>query len=317
MWHGDVADSAKRKFVREPTQILMTTPESLEVMLVSPRSPAQRLFKDLRVVVIDEVHALAGTDRGAHLMSVIERLAPSSTNDIQRVGLSATVGNPDQILAWLKGSSRRDGVVVDPPKTSSKRDLFVSLHESVAGLAGEAAKGSTNADPRHDGRGSIWLAAFHAVNWPTDGVKRAVMLTRNGPIVVTNTSEPMVLLDSERGPVHDPGQQWLEDHRAAVAGAAPGVYIRALTDEELNQEKVVQATLEVGYGLMDIVDVLPLVKEAIQGSGNPLDWLAYARLARWGATPEECRGAAGEALKLDPLLDEATYLLHHCGVTLH
>lgn len=139
VWHGDVADHAKRKFVKEPAEILMTTPESLEVMLVSPRSPVARLFKDLRLVVIDEVHALAGTDRGAHLMSVIERLAPSSHNDIQRVGLSATVGNPDQILAWLKGSSKREGIVVDPPKLSAKRELFVGLHESVAGLAGEAA----------------------------------------------------------------------------------------------------------------------------------------------------------------------------------
>lgn len=139
VWHGDVGDAAKRKFVKEPTEILMTTPESLEVMLVSPRSPVQRLFKDLRLVVIDEVHALAGTDRGAHLMSVIERLAPSSANDIQRVGLSATVGNPDQILAWLKGSSQREGVVIDPPKNPAKRDLSVALHLSIAGLAGDAA----------------------------------------------------------------------------------------------------------------------------------------------------------------------------------
>lgn len=139
VWHGDVTDVDKRKFVREPAEILMTTPESLEVMLVSPRSPVQRLFKDLRMVVIDEVHALAGTDRGAHLMSVIERLAPSSQSDVQRVGLSATVGNPAQILTWLKGSSRREGVVVDPPKRPAKRDLFVGLHDSVLSLAGEAA----------------------------------------------------------------------------------------------------------------------------------------------------------------------------------
>ena len=104
VWHGDISDSDKRKFVKEPSEILMTTPESLEVMLVSPRSKAARLFADLRLVVIDEVHALAGTDRGAHLMSVIERLVPLSRNDVQRVGLSATVGNPEQILDWLKGS---------------------------------------------------------------------------------------------------------------------------------------------------------------------------------------------------------------------
>jgi ATP-dependent Lhr-like helicase len=139
VWHGDVSDAAKRQFVREPAEILMTTPESLEVMLVSPRSPVKRLFKDLRMVVIDEVHALAGTDRGAHLMSVIERLAPSSQNDVQRIGLSATVGNPEQILTWLKGSSLREGVVVDPPKNPTKRDLYIGLHDSVASLSGEAA----------------------------------------------------------------------------------------------------------------------------------------------------------------------------------
>jgi ATP-dependent helicase Lhr and Lhr-like helicase len=139
VWHGDITDSAKRKFVKEPAEILMTTPESLEVMLISSRSPVQRLFRDLRLIIIDEVHALAGTDRGAHLMSIIERLAPASRNDIQRVGLSATVGNPDWILGWLKGSSRREGVVVDPPKTPAKRDLLVGLHESVSELASVAA----------------------------------------------------------------------------------------------------------------------------------------------------------------------------------
>ena len=135
VWHGDVTDRAKRAFVNEPAEILMTTPESLEVMLVSPRAPVPRLFKDLRLVVIDEVHALAGTDRGAHLLSVLERLAPPSRNDVQRVGLSATVGNPDQILAWLKGSSQRDGVVVDPPKTPAKRDLAIGLYDERRGLA--------------------------------------------------------------------------------------------------------------------------------------------------------------------------------------
>jgi ATP-dependent Lhr-like helicase len=139
VWHGDVGERAKRKFVDEPAEILMTTPESLEVMLVSSRSPVKKIFKDLRLIVVDEVHALAGTDRGAHLMSVLERLAPASKNDLQRIGLSATVGNPDQILEWLKGSSQREGVVVDPPRSPAKRDLHIGLYDSIATLAGEAA----------------------------------------------------------------------------------------------------------------------------------------------------------------------------------
>ena len=138
VWHGDVTDHAKRKFVKEPAELLLTTPESLEVMLVSSRSPAKRLFRDLRMIVIDEVHAMAGRDRGAHLMSALERIVPFCQNDIQRIGLSATVGNPDQILEWLQGSSRREAVVVNPPKTPAKREIHIGLHSSVAALGQEA-----------------------------------------------------------------------------------------------------------------------------------------------------------------------------------
>ena len=140
VWHGDVKDGDKRAFVKEPTELLMTTPESLEVMLLSPRTPAAEIFKDLRLVIIDEVHAVAGTERGAHLMGVLERLRRYTTNDIQRVGLSATVGNPEQILEWLQGTSERASVVVDPPKAPTRRDLRISLHESVIDLAREAAR---------------------------------------------------------------------------------------------------------------------------------------------------------------------------------
>lgn len=140
VWHGDTSASAKTGFARDPGELLMTTPESLEVMLISPRVEAEALFSDLRIVIIDEVHALAGTDRGAHLMSVLERLRRVSQHDIQRVGLSATVGNPDAILEWLRGSSSRPGVVVDPPKTPARRELLVLHDPELGGLARDAAK---------------------------------------------------------------------------------------------------------------------------------------------------------------------------------
>jgi ATP-dependent Lhr-like helicase len=140
VWHGDAAKSQKTSFVREPAELLMTTPESLEVMLMSPKVPANRLFADLRYVVIDEIHAFAGTDRGAHLMSVIERLAMLSTHDLQRIGLSATVGNPEQIGRWLAGTSNRESVVIDPPKPNAKRLIKIELREDVDDFAREAAR---------------------------------------------------------------------------------------------------------------------------------------------------------------------------------
>ncbi len=140
VWHGDTSDGERRKFLREPSELLMTTPESLEVMLVSQRVDEKKLFGDLRVVVIDEIHALAGTDRGAHLISVVERLASLSRHDVQRVGLSATVGNPDAILTWLQGTSKRAGVVIDPPKAPAKRELLVAHRPELDALAEDASK---------------------------------------------------------------------------------------------------------------------------------------------------------------------------------
>lgn len=140
LWHGDVDAPARRTFIAEPSELLMTTPESLEVMLASPKVPVGRLFRDLRIAIVDEVHALAGTDRGAHLMSVLERIADHSRHDVQRVGLSATVGNPGEIAAWLRGTSRRDGAVVDPPRAPARRQIAVLLEPDPAALAGRAAE---------------------------------------------------------------------------------------------------------------------------------------------------------------------------------
>jgi len=140
VWHGDTTSHERTVFLRDPCELLMTTPESLEVMLVSQSVDSKALFGDLRIIVIDEVHAIAGSDRGAHLMSVIERLAKISNHDIQRVGLSATVGNPDEILRWLQGSSQRDGCVVDPPKKASRRQLLVTHRQDLATLAFDAAR---------------------------------------------------------------------------------------------------------------------------------------------------------------------------------
>lgn len=124
-WHGDVTSSNKRGFVSEPADIVLTTPESLEVMLMSRKVPAERLFRGLRAVVIDEIHAFVGDDRGGHLSAVLERLSRFCGRDVQRIGLSATVGNPADILRWVAGSSKREGVVVDPGGSRKTPELAI------------------------------------------------------------------------------------------------------------------------------------------------------------------------------------------------
>lgn len=102
-WHGDVGASRRRTVLHERPDILLTTSESLESMLVSTRVDHRIFFADLHAVVVDEVHAFAGDDRGWHLLAVLERLTRVAGRPLQRIGLSATVGNPDQLLTWLQG----------------------------------------------------------------------------------------------------------------------------------------------------------------------------------------------------------------------
>ncbi len=140
VWHGDTTSAERKKFLKEPAELLMTTPESLEVMLVSERVDVDALFHDLRVVIIDEVHAIAGSDRGAHLLSVLERINDHSKHDLQRIGLSATVGNPDAIAIWLQGSSNRESCVIDPPKKPSRRQISILHRPGLASIARDASR---------------------------------------------------------------------------------------------------------------------------------------------------------------------------------
>lgn len=138
VWHGDTTETERKRFLREPTELLMTTPESLEVMLISRRVDTAGLFADLRMVVVDEVHAMAGTDRGSHLASVLERIARLSKRDVQRVGLSATVGNPEEVLGWLNGTSKRPQAVIDPPRPKVRREVKLELCEEMDDLVSTA-----------------------------------------------------------------------------------------------------------------------------------------------------------------------------------
>ena len=116
LWHGDTPASRRQSMLVDPPDLLLTTPESLESMLVSTSVDHQRLFADLRAVIVDEVHAFGAGDRGWHLIAVLERLSRIAGRPLQRIGLSATVGNPAELLTWLQGSAagQRAGVVVAP-----------------------------------------------------------------------------------------------------------------------------------------------------------------------------------------------------------
>jgi ATP-dependent Lhr-like helicase len=115
LWHGDIGAAAKGRLLSEPPDLLLTTPESLEGMLVSRRVDQRRLFGGLQSVIIDELHAFAGDDRGWHLLYLLERLSRLAGRELQRLGLSATIGNPQALCDWLAGGCERPRRVLDPP----------------------------------------------------------------------------------------------------------------------------------------------------------------------------------------------------------
>lgn len=136
LWHGDVGTSARRKILRDPPDCLLTTPESLEVMLVSRSVDDQRMFGDLKMIIVDEVHAFAGDDRGWHLLSVLERVSKLAGQEIQRIGLSATVGNPEVLLTWIAGNcDGKKSVAYPPPSEAAPADVQIDYVGSLENAA--------------------------------------------------------------------------------------------------------------------------------------------------------------------------------------
>lgn len=100
-WHGDVYKNKKDKFMESPTDFLSTTPESLEVILMNrPFEEKERVFKNVKFILIDEIHYFAASDRGVQLNSILNRIS-KYTPDAAIIGLSATVGNPEIISNWV------------------------------------------------------------------------------------------------------------------------------------------------------------------------------------------------------------------------
>jgi ATP-dependent Lhr-like helicase len=103
---------------------------------VSRRTDRKYFFGHLKAVVVDEIHAFAGDDRGWHLLAVMERIGKLAGTDIQRIGLSATVGNPERLLVWLCGSSERDRTVIAPPvPQAANADVTIDYVGSLANAA--------------------------------------------------------------------------------------------------------------------------------------------------------------------------------------
>lgn len=124
---GDTPPGERERMRRKPPHILVTTPESLFILLTS--ESGRRMLATVRSVIVDEIHALAGNKRGAHLALSLERLAALCEKDPIRIGLSATQKPVETMAQWLTGSDRGDCTIIDTGHVR-ERDLALVLPDS-------------------------------------------------------------------------------------------------------------------------------------------------------------------------------------------
>ena len=128
--HGDTTQSERTKQVRNPPNIMITTPETFQIMFTG--SKLRELLKSVQAVVIDELHDMADGERGWQLSVGISRLESFIGRTVQKVGLSATVGNPEQVAKWLSDEAESI-VAVAPRSTELSVDAVIQMPEDEIG----------------------------------------------------------------------------------------------------------------------------------------------------------------------------------------
>ncbi|MHC1694707.1 MAG: DEAD/DEAH box helicase [Eubacteriales bacterium] len=150
-WHGDVAASHKAKMMKSPRGVLQITPESLENMLMNRSADIPRLFGDLRFVVIDEIHTLMNVDRGNQIICLLERIRRITGKSARRIGLSATLGEPEKAAEWLGAGTGQNNSIIQIKASKIKWKLGVehfyiktpdTVHLGETGINQTPAKGT-------------------------------------------------------------------------------------------------------------------------------------------------------------------------------
>jgi len=124
-WHGDVAQSRKQMLLKDPRGVLQITPESLESLLINKYIQLNRLFGELKFIIIDEVHAFMSSERGGQILCQLARLSKFISIPPRRIGLSATLGDYTSAAKWLQAGTNREVITSDIQNGHRKLHLAV------------------------------------------------------------------------------------------------------------------------------------------------------------------------------------------------
>ncbi len=275
---GDTPANERRRLATRPPDVLITTPESLFLMLTSQ---ARETLRGIETVIIDEVHAVAGTKRGAHLALSLERLDALLPEPAQRIGLSATVRPTEEVARFLGGTAPVE--IVAPP-THKEWDLRVEVPvEDMTELGQVVEDDDPTAPPQ---RASIWPHVEQRVA-ELIGEHRSTIVFTNGRRTAERLTARLNEIAAEMSTegITPPAQVMAQS--GAAAGAPPVLARthhgsvskeqRALVEDDLKSGRlpavVATSSLELGIdmGAVDLVLQIaspPSVASALQRVGR-------------------------------------------------
>lgn len=234
---GDTPQDERRRFATAPPDILITTPESLFLLLTSR---ARDALRHVETVIVDEVHAVAGTKRGSHLALSLERLDELLQRPAQRIGLSATVRPVDEVARFL-GGGRKVGIVAPPSDKSFDLKVVVPVEDMRAPDEEVVPEGSA-ASP--EARNSVWPHV--------EARLLAEIKAHNSTIVFVNSRRMAERLATRLNDLA--GEEIVRAHHGSVAREQ-----RLLIEEELKAGRIpaviATSSLELGIdmGAVDLV----------------------------------------------------------------
>ena len=192
-WHGETPYEEKQALVRNPSGVVIITPESLEALLLRRRGQVPRLLAGLRYVIVDELHAFLAGDRGAHVASLLARLDRALGRSPDRVGLSATLGDPAIAASWLRPSNPSRVRIVEEETgrravearvecvvEAFRSDWMDEVQAADAGIRTGLEEIANRLQPRLDkGKNLVFAASRRTVEALADGLRRKAEAARS------------------------------------------------------------------------------------------------------------------------------------------
>ena len=235
-WHGEVSQTVKKKALRAAQGVLQITPESLEALLMRHPGDARRLFSDLRFVVIDEIHALMGQDRGLQVLCLLSRLENLIGSKPRRIGLSATLNDYKPAMDFLSAGSTAGAVAVG-----------IQSHKRTIALCAESF-----AVPEDEQKASEVLAQYSEFIYNNCRTQKCLIFTNSRSTAEKTIADLKGIAKAKRE------KDVFHVHHGSVSASLRQETEHALRDNDGPTVAAATLTLELGIDIGDLDSTIQL-----------------------------------------------------------